>query len=214
MRVVIYVRVSTDAQERDGSSLESQEVACRDFVDRGGWHLVEIVRDTASGYTLDRPGMQRVRHLLRQQAIDVVLAHAVDRLSRKQNHMAVLFEEILDAGATLECVTEKFEDSAIGRFILMTRAFAAEVEREKIVERTMRGKTARANAGKLPQATGKGIYGYRYNPATGQREIEPAQAEIVRRIFTLFVAGESCHGVTTALNRDDIPSLSGGPGIR
>jgi DNA invertase Pin-like site-specific DNA recombinase len=43
-------------------------------------------------------------------------------------------------GARLEFVTETFEDTAIGRFILAARAFTAEVEREKIAERTMRGK--------------------------------------------------------------------------
>src|SRR6188508_1901145 len=38
----------------------------------------------------------------------------------------------------------------------------------------------------IPQASGRGCYGYVYNPATGQREIEPYQPELVRRIFTRF----------------------------
>ena len=56
------------------------------------------------------------------------------------------------AGTKLQFVTEKFEDTAIGRFILAARAFIGEVELEKIAERTMRGKAERAKAGKIPRA--------------------------------------------------------------
>ena len=69
--------------------------------------------------------------------------------------------------AGLEFVTARFEDTAVGRFILAARAFIAEVEREKIVERTMRGKEERARSGRIPQAFGRGCYGYTYNTDTG-----------------------------------------------
>src|SRR3954464_516869 len=89
-------------------------------------------------------------------------------------------------GVVLECVTENVEDSSLGKLVMSLRAFAAEVEREKIVERTTRGKLERARSGRIPPAFGRGCYGYVYNPATGQREIEPFQAEVVRRIFNRF----------------------------
>ena len=57
-----------------------------------------------------------LRQLLRQGLVDVVVCHAVDRLSRNQNHIGVLFDEVQQAGARLEFVTEKFEDTAVGRF--------------------------------------------------------------------------------------------------
>ena len=43
-------------------------------------------------------------------------------------------------GAQLELVTERFEDTAIGPFILAVRAFNAEIERQKIAERIMRSR--------------------------------------------------------------------------
>jgi len=167
MRAIVYSRVSTDAQERDGTSLDSQECAYLQFAQAQGWIVVESVRDAASGFSLDRPGIERIRHLLRSGAADVVIAYAVDRLSRNQNLIGVIFDEIQQAGARLEFVTERFEDTAVGRFILAARAFFAEVEREKIVERTTRGKLERARSGRIPQAFGRGCYGFTYNPATG-----------------------------------------------
>src|SRR3954451_11765706 len=186
MRVIIYSRVSTDAQERDGTSLDTQERSCNEFAQSQGWRVVEAIRDAASGFSLERTGIERMRQLLRAGAVDVVIAYAVDRLSRNQNQIGVIFDEIQQAGARLEFVTERFEDTAVGRFILAARAFIAEVEREKIVERTTRGKLERAKSGRIPQAYGRGCYGYTYNSATGQREIEPFQAEVVRRIFTRY----------------------------
>jgi site-specific DNA recombinase len=209
MRAIIYSRVSTDAQERDGTSLETQERACLELAQRSNWLVVDEIRDTASGFTLDRPGIARLRQLLRQGAVDVVIAYAVDRLSRNQNHIGVLFDEIEQAGARLEFVTEKFEDTAIGRFILAARAFIGEVEREKIAERTMRGKLERARSGRIPQAMGRGTYGYTYNQATGHREIEPFQAATVRRMFERYAETRSFSKVSNELNDNGIPSLEG-----
>jgi site-specific DNA recombinase len=210
MRAIVYSRVSTDAQERDGTSLDTQERACLGFARQQGWRVVEVIRDAASGYSLDRPGMERVRRLIRDGAADVLLSFAVDRLARNQTKLAVLLDEADEAGVTLECVTEKVEDSPLGKLVMSLRAFAAEVEREKIVERTTRGKLERAKSGRIPQAFGRGCYGYIYNPATGQREIEPFQAEIVRRIFTRFTELRSFDRVCTELIRDGITTFDGG----
>ncbi len=147
--------------------------------------------------------------MVRRREIDVVLAYAVDRLSRNQNHMGVLFDEISSCGIRLEFATESFEDSAVGRFILAARAFVAEIEREKISERTMRGKLERAKSGRLPQGTGRGMYGYRYNPSTGRREVVPSQAVVVHRVFGEFASGASIVGLANALNDDGITTFLG-----
>ena len=207
---IIYSRVSTDAQERDGTSLETQERAARELATQGGWHVVKSLRDTASGFSLERSGIEELRTTLRRGETDVVVAYAVDRLSRNQNHIGVLFDEVEQAGARLEFVTERFEDTAIGRFILAARAFIAEVEREKIAERTMRGKAERARSGRLPQGTGRGMYGYAYSAETGTRTIVQEQAQVVRRIFDAFVTGASCHGIANTLNQDGVEAFGGG----
>ena len=209
MRAIIYSRVSTDAQERDGTSLDTQERACVDHALDQGWEVVRRIRDTDSGALLEREGLTDLREALRHGAADVVVAHAVDRLSRSQNHIGLLFDEFEGAGVTMAFVTERFEDTAVGRFILAARAFIAEVEREKIAERTMRGKEERAKGGRIPQATGRGMYGYHYDSDTGRRVINHEQATVVRRVFEGFAGGASIIGITNALNEEGIPSFTG-----
>ena len=208
VRVVIYVRVSTDAQEKDGTSLETQQQAC--YAEAAGWRVVECVPDTVSGYDLDRRGLERVRQLLREGAVDVVLAYALDRLSRNQNHIGILLDEVQRVGARLEFVTERFEDTTTGRFILAARAFTAEIEREKIAERTMRGKVERARSGRLPQGTGRGLYGYCYNQKLSVREPDEVQAAVVKRIFRRYAETRSFSMVSSELNENRIPAKAGG----
>jgi site-specific DNA recombinase len=97
-RCVIYCRVSTHAQERDGTSLETQQRACEEYAKSEGWFVTQRVKDAASGYSLERPGMDRVREIFRSGSADVVLSYAVDRLSRNQNHIGVLFDEAHGSG--------------------------------------------------------------------------------------------------------------------
>ena len=155
MRAIIYLRVSTDAQEREGTSLDTQGRESIEYAEAAGWTVTRIIRDVASGASLDRPGLEQVRRAMRDGSCDVVLAHAVDRLSRNQNHIGVLLDEAEEAGVRLDFVTEEFEQTLVGQFILAARAFVAATEREKTVERTVRGKKERARSGRLPQATGK-----------------------------------------------------------
>lgn len=150
VRAVVYSRVSTDAQEQDGTSLETQERACTEHARSLGYHVAYRVRDSESGTTLDRPGLHQVRGLIRSGEVAVVVAYALDRLAREQHHIGVLFYEAEENGTRFELVTERFEDNATGKFIMSTRAFVAEIEREKIAERTTRGKAERARNGRLP----------------------------------------------------------------
>ena len=162
MYAIIYCRVSSEGQERDGTSLETQEAACRRYVQQHGYDLVRVERDTGSGALLDRPALARAREAIRSGDASVLVAYALDRLSRSQNHVVVLDDECQRHGARLEFVTERFEDTAVGRFVRAARAFGDEIEREKIRERTTRGKVQRAQQGRLVQGTGRGLFGYTY----------------------------------------------------
>lgn len=220
MKAVLYSRVSTDAQEQDGTSLDTQEQRCLAIATERGWTVVETIRDTASGYTLDRPGMATVRRLIRERQIDVVVTFAIDRLARHQMKLAVLVDEMQSRGVLLECVTEKFDDSAIGRFILSARGFAAELEREKIAERTNRGRYAKARNGEVV-GTGLAPYGYRYLQHTDERSgknvvvgyaLDPGASPIMRRVFEML-AKDSALTVASQLNAEGLRGPRDGPWV-
>ena len=73
MRAVVYSRVSTDAQERDGTSLDTQERACIEFAEAKGWSVGGTIRDAASGFSLERAGLSEVRDLAKHGMITIAL---------------------------------------------------------------------------------------------------------------------------------------------
>src|SRR5689334_15488480 len=92
----IYVRVSTAAQEEDGTSLDTQEEQCRRYASAQGYEVDEahVYREVFTGAELwDRPQLTRLRAAVRQQAVGVVIAYAIDRLSRDPVHLGVVISE-------------------------------------------------------------------------------------------------------------------------
>jgi len=210
LRCGVYIRVSSSLQE-ENYSLETQEVACRKHAEERGWEVLVVEKDVHSAADLyERPRLSAMRERIRNGEIDVLLAYALDRVSRKQTHVAILAEECEQAGARLAFVTEDFEDGAVGTFIRSAKAFAAELEREKIKERTRRGIRARAESGK-PLPGPRPIYGYRWRDEekTGL-EIHEERASIVRWIYESILNGKSLRSVMLSLNRDGVPTPAGG----
>ena len=97
---VIYARVSSE-QQREENTIASQTAALIEFAKS---HELEVPREWVfedegySGATLERPGLERVRDLAAEGQIQVVLAYAPDRLSRKYAYQILLIEELARHG--------------------------------------------------------------------------------------------------------------------
>lgn len=207
-RAAIYVRVSTASQEDDGTSLTTQEERCRQYAASRGYEMAGVFRDVFSGGVYrERPELSKLRALVREDGVDIVIAYAVDRLSRNQAHLYILAEEIDDHGARLEFVTEDFQNTPVGKFILSARAFAAEIEREKISERTQRGKRARAEAG-LPIGGGTLPYGYRWkDDKRSAFDPDPETSVWVQRMFAWVLEGWTLRRIAEHLNQIGLPTV-------
>jgi site-specific DNA recombinase len=208
-RAAVYVRVSTAKQE-DGTSLQTQEAECRAYAADHGYAVVGLFSDVYTGEDVfNRPGMTELRDLLRARGVDIVLGHALDRLSRNQTHQGLILSEIEHAGARLELVTEKLEDTPEGRLLLSVRGFVAEVERLKISERTNRGRRKRAQDGRMMPGP-RPLYGYRWRDAERSAlEPNPETAPVIQRIFRELAGGKSMRQVTRDLTQEGVPTAKG-----
>jgi site-specific DNA recombinase len=96
MRAVIYTRYSSELQ-RD-ASIDDQIRLCRAFMEREGWDLVATYKDHAlSGSIRMRPAYQKLLEGARRGEFSVVVAEALDRLSRDQEDVA-LYKHLSFAG--------------------------------------------------------------------------------------------------------------------
>ena len=206
MRTALYARVSTEEQaEKYG--LPSQLTELRDLAARKGYTVPdggEFVDEGHSGATLDRPALNRLRDTVRAGAFQVVLVHDPDRLSRRLAHQLLLIEEFEAAGVRLEFLTVPKEDTPEGRLLLSVKGVIAEYEREKIKERTLRGKREKARRGLIP--AGPVPYGYRPDPSTpGKLIAHEEEAAVVRMMYRRLTEDRwSIRAIVTELREQGI----------
>lgn len=212
MNAAIYTRVSTETQERGGTSLETQLAACRAYCQEHGYNIVREYIETYSGLALERPKLEELRETIRNRQIDVLVVHSLDRFYRDPDHWVMLKLELRLYDVSLEAVTEKVDTSDIGELVSYIKGFAAKKEADKIKERTVRGRRARAQAGKI--TCGGRLYGYVYNKGKGEgqgiRIENPDESKWVKHIFGWYVVdGMSLAEIARKLNEIGVPTPSG-----
>jgi site-specific DNA recombinase len=216
MRVAIYARVSTEAQEARGT-IGSQLEALRDRVAAEGHHQVgEFIDDGHSGARLDRPGLDALRDAAEAGLIEAVWCLSPDRLARVYAYQVIVLDELARHGVKVLFTDAPAidDDDPQARLLTQVQGVIAEYERAKIAERYRRGKLWRARSGEI--LAWRVPYGYRRVARTPHRpahlEIYEPEAEVVRRIFDDYVAGgHSMRQITRRLNEDGVATPSGKP---
>ncbi len=209
MNALIYVRVSSGPQE-EGTSLETQEAACREYAASKGYTVVGVYREVHTGTELwERPQLTVLRDAVRRRQADAVIIYAIDRLSRDPVHLGVIISEAEHAGVMVEFVTEPLDNSPEGQLIRFVRGYAAKVEHEKIRERAIRERRARILSGR-PLPGKRPPYGYLWvDEAKTRLEPDPTTAPIARRMFSALANGATLLGVATQLTKAGIPTATG-----
>lgn len=197
MDAILYTRVSKDVS---GRSTSEQESECRDECARNGWNVVQVFTDNDIGASRwskkDRPAYRNLKQALRPGMVLVTW-----EASRAQRDLK-LYVELRDLCAELGVLwsysgTIYDLNNGDDRFRTGLDALLSENEVEKTRDRVRRTVRAQAAAGR---PHGKLPFGYRLvrDPVTGKpiaREIDEAQAAIVREAVRRVLAGESLYAV-------------------
>lgn len=146
-RCYIYARVSTRAQADEGYSIPEQLDRLNKYADAMGWLVAGVYVDPGhSGATTQRPALQEMVSQL--EGTDIVLVDKLDRLSRSLQDTLYLIGVFRQHNAAFVSRAEAFDtSSSFGRAALGIMAVFAELEREKIKERTHEGLVGRAKSG-------------------------------------------------------------------
>ncbi|WP_421710377.1 recombinase family protein [Algihabitans sp.] len=209
-RAALYARYSSDAQ--NAASIADQVRLCREQAEREGWSVVETYQDAAlSGASVAlRPGVQALLQDAQAGRFDIVLAEALDRVSRDQADVATLFKHLRFAGVEIVTLAE----GAISELHVGLKGTMNALFLKDLAAKTHRGLRGRVEQGK----SGGGLcYGYDVvkqsntdgEPLRGARSINAAEAEIVRRVFRDFAAGVSPRAIAQHLNAEGIPGPAG-----
>jgi site-specific DNA recombinase len=209
VHAIIYARYSSELQS--DRSVEDQVRSCRDSIERHGWsYLHAYVDRAASGASALRPGYQKLLEDARADRFDLVVAEALDRLSRDQADTANLYKHLTFWGIRIMTLAEgEITELHVGLKGTMNALFLKD-----LAHKTRWGLRGRIEIGR----SGGGLcYGYDVvgenttdgKSNAGARRINEPQAQVIRQVFRWFASGRSPRRIALDLNRAGVPAPGG-----
>lgn len=194
MRVIGYVRVSTDEQRISGAGLAAQRKAIEAECVRRGWQLVEVIEDAGySAKDMKRPGVQIALEALQRGEAGALVVAKLDRLSRSMlDFTAVMAKASKESWAlvALDCAVDT--TTPAGEAMANVLATFAQFERRLIGQRTREALAAKR--------------------ASGVRLGRPASLPptVRARITAERESGRSFAAIAALLNDERVPTAQGG----
>jgi site-specific DNA recombinase len=218
MKVAIYVRVSTNQQQKT-QTIEQQITSLKNHIAiQTGWQLAQehiYCDDGYSGRKLNRPGLDRLRDQAAMAAFERVLITVPDRLARNYVHQVLLIEELAKLGCEVEFLDRPMSKDPHDQLLLQIRGAVAEYELSLIADRMRRGRQAKMRSGEmLPWI--RTPYGYiadSQHPRNASLvKIDPVKAAVIEQIFSWYSDPKEAvtlYCVAKRLTEQHIPTPTG-----
>jgi DNA invertase Pin-like site-specific DNA recombinase len=195
---VAYIRTSTDKQE---ISPEAQRAKIESYAKTYDLELVDVIVETQSAKSLDRPGLQRTLGMLKDGTASALLVFKLDRLTRSVADLGRLLEEYFASGeCALLSVSEQIDTrTAGGRLVLNVLASVSQWEREVIGERTSAALQHKARNGEY--IGGRIPYGRKLGADGKRLEADPSELAAMQRARELRSEGKPLRAIADELAR-------------
>jgi len=209
-RVAAYARVSTD-QDEQFTSYEAQIDYYTKYIKANDeWQFVNVYTDEGiSGTsTKRRDGFKQMINDALNGKIDLIVTKSISRFARNTVDALVNIRKLKDRGVEVFFEKENIYTFGTGGELLLTiMSSIAQEESRSISENVTWGKRKAFQDGKVALPY-KCFLGYKKGE-NGLPEIEPEGAEIVRRIYRMFIEGKSQSTIARILTTEGIPTPAG-----
>lgn len=198
----IYCRVSTEDQAREGYSLGEQLEKLKDLCKFRDYNVYGVYEDAGiSAKDMEhRPQFQKMLEEVKNHNVNVIVAYKLDRLTRSVRDLEVLITELEKYECSLECAMDDINTStANGRFYVRMLTVLSQLKIERVSERTKFGMVGAIKDGHIPVRKTLGFM--RDNK---KLIINPAESEIVERIFNLYLKGNSYQKIANIFNEEKV----------
>jgi site-specific DNA recombinase len=210
-RAALYARVSTDIQAKEGYSLAEQIRLNEAYCEQHAYVVVDRYMDDISGETIERPAMRKALERAARKEIDVLVVLEMDRFAREPAPQYILQAEFARYEVAIEFVNEDYGDGSdpMQNFRKLLAVGIASLERQRIKERSRRGKNGKARENKAPFS--RPPYGYALSRQHGL-ELKPDEALVVQQIFEWYTHDRiGLISIRNRLNQQSVPTRSKAP---
>lgn len=202
--IAIYTRKSNDENLTNNvTSIDSQKSCCRSYIEiqkEKGWQeYPETFDDPAeSGKDFKRPAVKRLLKTIAEGKVQGVIVYKLDRMTRNSKDFHSLLELFEKYNVAFVSATESIDTkSPQGRLMTAIMVQFAQYDRELDQERSRDFHLARASKGLWCG----GVPPLGYDVKDKLLVVNNQEAELVRRIFDLYLKHESAMAVAEDLNR-------------
>src|SRR3712207_362814 len=154
--------------------------------------------------------MDRVRNLVAEGGVSVVLSQDRDRFAREPAYHYLLKREFGEYGTKLKALNDRGDGSPEGELTDGILDQLAKFERAKTAERTRRGRLRKARKGKIVAASPRATYGFRYKSTRDGYLVDEESMCVVRRIIRMIGEGTPIRAVARTLEREMVPTPNAG----
>ena len=189
VKVVIYARVSTKDQEREGYSIPSQLLLLREYAQK---HRFEVIQEFIESESAGKAGRsklgQMVELLKRDHSITAILVEKVDRLYRNFKDQVMLADMGIDIHFVKDGRIIGKDSKPSDKLVHDIETAQARYYLNNLSQEVKKGHDEKARQGKYP--CGQIPLGYLRDPITKAITIDPFRGDIVRELFELYSDGE------------------------
>ena len=209
-RVCAYARVSSGS-EAQGESLENQTTYYQAQIEANPeYEFAGVFADQGSTGTKDkRPEFQKMLELARAGKLDVILTKSISRFARNTAIVLEIVRELKGIG--VEVIFEKDNISSLredGELMLTVLSSFAQAESKNVSDNLKWRYRRNFQNGELAINAVR-FLGYDKNKQ-GELVINPAQAEVVKRIFEAALVGQGSFVIARQLNEEGVATVAGG----
>ena len=199
----IYVRVSTEDQSRFGHSLDEQESSINRLCEYKQYPIYKIYREEGeSAKTMNRHKFQEMISDLKDKKFNKIIIYKLDRLTRSIVDLENICTMLESYNCSLESVSEEINTgNANGRFFVRMLTILAQLEIERTSERTKFGLIGAAKKGHV---SGQPPLGYTKKENSKEIFIDEAEAEVIKRIFRLYLDGLSVCSICKLFKEENV----------
>ncbi|MER8848587.1 recombinase family protein [Mesorhizobium australicum] len=145
-----------------------------------------------------RDGLSELMEKAKAGQFEIIIVEALDRLSRDLEDLAGIHKRLQFVGVQIRAVN----DGPVDSLMIGLRGLVGQMQREDGAKKVRRGMAGVVREGR---SAGGRAYGYHPIPGKpGELEIVEAEAEIIRRVFAEYLAGNSPRRIAHGLNRSGI----------
>lgn len=207
MKTVLYIRVSTKEQAKEGFSIPFQKEKLCKYCEMMNWDIVDIYSDEGiSGSTIEkRPAATRMLQDAKKKLFENILILRVDRLCRNTKDLLEIVDLLKEYDISLNAIDQQIDyKTSIGKMTLTILGTFAEFEHSIIHERMMEGKRQKATTTGIKMIGRRVPYGYDY---IDKKLIANQFAPTIKLIFEKVAEGYGYNSTATFLRKNNVPTI-------